>query len=94
MTFHPYHAIELAASRQARYLDEAATARLVGRRPSWLSRLLATLRRRRRLTEPAPARAESPYQPAVVVGDEAVVGDGATVVVEPAALVGVTGSGT
>jgi hypothetical protein len=74
MTLHPYDSVHLVAARQARYLDEAATARMAGRRRSWLRRRLASLRRRRPLAEPTLVGAVAPAQPPVdVVGEAAVV---------------------
>jgi hypothetical protein len=57
MTFHPSQSAQLAALRRARYLEEAAIARMVPRRPSSLRRRIAAmLTRRGGRPESAPQR--------------------------------------
>jgi hypothetical protein len=73
MTFHPTQSAQLAALRRARFLEEAAIARMVPRRPSSLRRRLAALLTRR---GGRPESAETVDRPAPPqrVGD-AVVAD-------------------
>jgi hypothetical protein len=72
MFFHPTQSAQLAALRRARYLDEAAIARMVPRRSSALRRRFAQLLARRRRPESAVTAGRSTPQPRPV-GDAAVV---------------------